>query len=72
MTSGLIGVSIPQITGREKVVGRAQYVGDLKVAGKLHGKVLRSPYPHSHLQATWMLFKIGTSVMAVSYVSLTI
>jgi CO/xanthine dehydrogenase Mo-binding subunit len=49
VTSGLIGVSIPQITGREKVVGRAQYVGDLKVAGMLHGKVLRSPYPHARI-----------------------
>jgi CO/xanthine dehydrogenase Mo-binding subunit len=45
----LIGKPIPQVTAREKVLGRAQYVGDLKMAGMLHGKVLRSPYPHARI-----------------------
>src|SRR5262249_9038551 len=45
----MIGASIPQVSGREKVLGLAQYVGDLKMAGMLHGKVLRSPYPHARI-----------------------
>src|SRR2546425_11685066 len=49
MSSSLIGASIPQVTAREKVLGLAQYVGDLKMAGMLHGKVLRSPYPHARI-----------------------
>ena len=43
----MIGRSIAQVSAREKVLGLAQYVGDLKLAGMLHGKVLRSPYPHA-------------------------
>jgi CO/xanthine dehydrogenase Mo-binding subunit len=49
MSSSLIGASIPQVTAREKVLGVAQYVGDIKIAGMLHGKVLRSPYPHARI-----------------------
>lgn len=45
----LIGTSIPQVTAREKVLGLAQYVGDIKLPGMLHGKVLRSPYPHARI-----------------------
>jgi CO/xanthine dehydrogenase Mo-binding subunit len=45
----IIGASIPQVTGRQKVLGLAQYVGDLKLAGMLHAKVLRSPYPHARI-----------------------
>lgn len=44
-----LGTSVPQVTARAKVLGRAQYAGDLKVAGMLHGKVLRSPYPHARI-----------------------
>ena len=40
-----IGVSVPRIDGMDKVTGRATYVGDLEVAGMLHGKILRSPLP---------------------------
>ena len=42
-----IGVSIPRIDGVDKVTGRAAYVGDLEVAGMLHGKILRSPLAHA-------------------------
>src|SRR3954454_5443261 len=45
----MIGRSIAQVAAREKVLGLAQYVGDLKIAGMLHGKVLRSPYPHARI-----------------------
>jgi CO/xanthine dehydrogenase Mo-binding subunit len=49
MKPSTIGASVPQIRAREKVLGAAQYVGDMKVAGMLHGKVLRSPYPHARI-----------------------
>lgn len=49
MSSAKIGVSIPQVNAREKVLGTAQYVGDMKIAGMLEGKVLRSPYPHARI-----------------------
>ena len=45
----MIGRSVPQVSAREKVLGLAQYVGDLKVGGMLHGKVLRSPFPHARI-----------------------
>ncbi|MGJ7508991.1 xanthine dehydrogenase family protein molybdopterin-binding subunit [Variovorax sp. GT1P44] len=44
-----LGTDIPQVTARAKVLGRAMYAGDIKVAGMLHGKVLRSPYPHARI-----------------------
>jgi CO/xanthine dehydrogenase Mo-binding subunit len=33
----------------DKVMGRAQYVGDLQVPGMLYAKVLRSPVPHARI-----------------------
>jgi CO/xanthine dehydrogenase Mo-binding subunit len=33
----------------DKVMGRAQYVGDLQVPSMLHAKVLRSPVPHARI-----------------------
>ena len=33
--------------GVDKVLGRAQYGADLKLAGLIHGAVLRSPYAHA-------------------------
>lgn len=44
-----LGQDVPQVNARAKVLGRAQYAGDLKVAGMLHGAVLRSPYPHARI-----------------------
>lgn len=49
MTDAIIGANIPQVTGRAKVSGTAIYAGDIKLAGMLHGKVLRSPYPHARI-----------------------
>jgi len=51
MNLSTLGTDVPQVTARAKVLGRAQYAGDLKVAGMLHGKVLRSPYPHARIVA---------------------
>jgi CO/xanthine dehydrogenase Mo-binding subunit len=45
----VVGVSVPQVNAREKVLGRAQYVADIKMGGMLHAKVLRSPYAHARI-----------------------
>lgn len=50
-----VGKGIPQINHRAKVTGRAQYAGDLKLPGMLHGAILRSPY------ASARIVKIDTS-----------
>jgi CO/xanthine dehydrogenase Mo-binding subunit len=42
-----VGVSKPRKDAGEKLRGLAQYVGDMEVAGMLHGKVLRSPHAHA-------------------------
>lgn len=44
-----IGRETPQVTARAKVLGRAMYAGDIHRPGMLHGKVLRSPYPHARI-----------------------
>ena len=42
-----IGHNVPRVDARSKVTGEAIFTGDLKLSGLLHGKVLRSPYPHA-------------------------
>ena len=49
MEESTLGKDVPQIGARSKVQGRAQYAGDIKLPGMLHGKVLRSPYPHARI-----------------------
>ncbi|MGO4332296.1 xanthine dehydrogenase family protein molybdopterin-binding subunit [Cupriavidus sp. 2TAF22] len=49
MSTSTVGTSTPQVTAREKVQGRAVYAGDIKQAGMLHAKVLRSPHPHARI-----------------------
>lgn len=49
MSTSTVGSATPQVTAREKVMGRAVYAGDIKQAGMLHAKVLRSPYPHARI-----------------------
>jgi len=48
--STVIGENVPRVDGQEKVTGRALYTGDLKLAGMVHGKVLRCPYPHARIR----------------------
>ncbi|MDP9912293.1 CO/xanthine dehydrogenase Mo-binding subunit [Variovorax boronicumulans] len=48
-TQSTLGRDTPQVTARAKVLGKAQYAGDIKVVGMLHAKVLRSPYPHARI-----------------------
>ncbi|WP_455287051.1 xanthine dehydrogenase family protein molybdopterin-binding subunit [Cupriavidus necator] len=49
MSKAIVGTSTPQVTAREKVMGRAQYAGDIRLPGMLHAKVLRSPHPHARI-----------------------
>ena len=49
MNPSTLGKDVPQVNALSKVLGRAQYAGDLKAAGMLHAKVLRSPYPHARI-----------------------
>jgi CO/xanthine dehydrogenase Mo-binding subunit len=51
MTASTLGTGVPQVNARAKVLGRAQYTGDIQLPGMLHGKVLRSPYPHARIVA---------------------
>ncbi len=49
MSTSTLGQDTPQVSARAKVTGRAEYTGDLKLPGMLHGKVLRSPYPSARI-----------------------
>ena len=49
MNESTLGTNVAQVSARAKVLGRAQYAGDIKIAGMLHGKVLRSPFPHARI-----------------------
>lgn len=49
MNASTLGTAVPQVNARSKVLGRAQYTGDIQLPGMLHGKVLRSPYPHARI-----------------------
>ena len=49
MSTSTIGQNTPQVNARSKVLGRAQYTGDLKLPGMLHAKVLRSPHPSARI-----------------------
>ena len=49
MSASTLGQSVPQVNALSKVLGRAQYAGDIKLPGMLHGKVLRSPHPHARI-----------------------
>ncbi|HLH67362.1 MAG TPA: xanthine dehydrogenase family protein molybdopterin-binding subunit [Solirubrobacteraceae bacterium] len=46
-----VGASRPRKDGHEKVTGQAQFVGDMEMAGMLHGKVLRSPLAHALIRS---------------------
>ncbi len=47
----VVGRAVPRLDLPEKVTGQARYTADIKLPGMLHGKVLRSPYPHARLRA---------------------
>lgn len=45
-----IGKPTPRQDALEIVTGKAQFIGDIKMPDLLHGKVLRSPYPHAKIK----------------------
>ena len=45
----VIGKRLPRVDAVPMATGTAQYTGDVALAGMLHGKLLRSPYPHAKI-----------------------
>jgi CO/xanthine dehydrogenase Mo-binding subunit len=45
----VVGKSMPLMDGVEKVTGEGIYGVDAKVPGMIHGRILRSPYPHARI-----------------------
>ena len=45
----VIGKPMPRVNGRAKVTGAARFTVDVKLAGILHGRLLRSPHPHARI-----------------------
>lgn len=45
----VVGTSVPRVDGLDKVTGNARYTADFTLPRVLHGKVLRSPYPHARI-----------------------
>lgn len=45
----VVGKGLPRIDGPEKATGRAIFTVDMELPGMLHGKILRSPYPHARI-----------------------
>lgn len=43
----VVGKSRPRLDARGKVTGTLKYIADMECLDALHGKVLRSPYPHA-------------------------
>jgi len=48
-TLNVIGKPYPKKDARIKVSGECRFGGDVNVPGMLHGKLLRSPYPHAKI-----------------------
>ena len=45
----VINTPVPNIDGIAKITGRAEYAFDIKLPNMLHGKILRSLYPHAKI-----------------------
>jgi CO/xanthine dehydrogenase Mo-binding subunit len=45
----VVGHDVRRVDGIEKVTGAARYIADVKLAGTLEARVLRSPYPHARI-----------------------
>ena len=46
----IIGTSVTQIGGQEKVTGQTRFAADVILPGMLWGKILSSPYPHARIR----------------------
>jgi nicotinate dehydrogenase large molybdopterin subunit len=47
--SQTLGRSVPRLDGLEKVTGKAKFGADIYLQRMLHGKILRSKYPHAKI-----------------------
>lgn len=47
----VVGRRMRKVDGLAKSTGRARYTDDIALPGMLHGKILRSPYPHARILA---------------------
>ena len=45
-----VGKRLPRVDARERVTGGAIYPADLKLAGLVHAKMLRSPHAHARIR----------------------
>ena len=45
----VVGKGTPSVDALEKVTGAARYGADIKMAGLLQGRILRSPHPHARI-----------------------
>ncbi len=45
----VVGKRVNRVEGYDKVTGDSCYVADIKLAGMLYGKILRSPFPHAKI-----------------------
>ena len=45
----VVGKRTPPLDGKAKATGEAKFTVDLQLPGMLHGKILRSPYPHARI-----------------------
>lgn len=45
-----IGKATPRKDGQDIVTGKADYIDDIRPLSMLHGKVLRSPFPHADIK----------------------
>ncbi|MBM4296955.1 MAG: xanthine dehydrogenase subunit D, partial [Deltaproteobacteria bacterium] len=46
-----VGQTLPMIDAEERVTGRITYALNVERPGMVHGKVLRSPYPHARIRS---------------------
>ncbi|MCC6627175.1 MAG: xanthine dehydrogenase family protein molybdopterin-binding subunit [Chloroflexi bacterium] len=51
MATTVVGQSVARVDALDKVTGRAQYTGDMKVPGMLHAAFLRSPHAHARIKS---------------------
>ena len=51
MAQASIGTRVPRLDGREKALGRAQYVADLKLPGMAEVRFVKSPVPHARIKS---------------------
>jgi CO/xanthine dehydrogenase Mo-binding subunit len=45
----VVGKSVTPVDAKEKALGTAEYVSDMRLPGMLYGKILRSPYAHARI-----------------------